>query len=109
MIAELTRCGRLLVEAQAGQPVHEPLQGNAHFHARHVLAQAEMPAPAEGDVALLATVDVEPVGVPEMSRVAVGRRDAHPDGRSGPDLDTAEFDVLNAQAPGHPERRFESQ
>src|SRR5207248_10656872 len=57
------------------QPLHERVDGDLALHARERGAEAEVDAPAEGDVAVVGARDVETVGVGKLCGVAVGGAD----------------------------------
>src|SRR5262249_47832728 len=65
--------GRRPVQSHAGRAAEQRLEDDAALRPRQRRPQAEMRPQTEGDVFVVRTADVQPVGVGELFRVAVGR------------------------------------
>ncbi len=57
-------------EGELRQALHERVDGDLAFDAREGGAEAEVDAPAEGDVAIVGARDVQAVGIGKLSRVS---------------------------------------
>ena len=97
----------LLVQAQAGQPLEQHLEGDLQLTPGHARAQAVVRSEAEAQVLLLDVVagDVEAVRLGELRRVAIGG--AHPQEHQLALLDalTPKLEVLRGEVVDEGHRR----
>ena len=104
--------GRQPLEAEhpvAREAAEQLLQRHPGLEPGQRGAEAEVDPVAEGEVALVGAVDVEPVGVDERPVVAVGRRVVHLDAGALRDPDAADLDVSGGGAGEPDHRRLEAQ
>src|SRR5881628_3460769 len=62
-------------ELELREPPHERVDGDLPFHAREGSAEAEVNAPAEGDVAVVGPGEVETIRVGELGGIAIRSAD----------------------------------
>src|SRR3954447_4968314 len=105
----LAMAGRRAVgDAQAGEP-DERVDGDLALEARERVAEAEVRAHPEREVAAVGARHVELVGALEARRVAVGRPEQDHDPRAGGNRLAAELDVIERDARGELHRRVVAQ
>lgn len=88
-------------DLQAGQAGEQAAQRLLQFHAGELRAEAVVHPGAEADVGHLRPGHVEPVGVGDQQRVAVGHTHDRHDGGAGRDQHAAQVDPLRGH-PGQP-------
>ena len=91
-------CG-LVDQLQIGKSVDHARHRCRQLHTGERCADAEVDAATEPDVGGVVATDVEPVGIVETARVALGRAEQHHDLVADVDLLPGDFDAVLEHPP----------